>query len=321
MSVVMHIGQPKAASTSLQHALWSHRDLLGRAGISYLPRRGEQHGPQVIDFLWPHLSAVRAQWGTFMGRQSRVPGGWSRLCEDVAHARASIVSAEYLTMCTARQARVVVSDLCGSGDRPVIVLCVRAPSGALPSAYSQTARVQLTVGFETWVRAAVRQSLLPVSGRPGALLANLVNPDLVSVWEPLGTLRQVQVEAPAFEETVLQALGIADIVPRPFLARRNVSPSAACLIAWQRVLGQARGTDLPRFPDRRVAEFADDGSRFRLRPDVAGLVDAAFPTAAGDVAESRRQLLDRLQDPSPMTRLVAGDDFEESVRRWVTRLQ
>ncbi len=328
MSLVLHIGQPKVASTAIQAALWTHRELLASHGIAYPVRMGEQHAAQVADLIWPQLQAGAGPWRTYFRAvpTPRLAGGWQLLCDDVRRAPNAIVSAEMLSLFGPRLAAGAVADL-GGGEPPTILLCVRRPTAWLVSAYGQIVRVQPTVGFETWLRATLRTNL---DGGWGTS-SGLHNPHLRRVWSSVGTVHEVSLDGDSlrFEEEVLEVLGISEIVNRPFLSRENVGLSAARLVAWQRLLAQRPDRSVLRTVTKPVDELAarlpGGGGRFAVVPAVADLIDRAFATDDGDgdsVEVARQELECRLHMPDPLTDVTLPEEvFAHAVTRCLEQMR
>lgn len=313
--VVLHVGQPKAASSSIQRALWDNRSVLAEAGIAYPVGPRKQHGPEVLDLM---LKSVEVSTLANFTLSQHEVGGWERLCREVRSADRSIVSAEMLSLCGSGMARAVVRDLCVDGP-PSIVVCVRRPSEAVISSFTQVARVQPTVACETWVRASLRQALM----RSHCSVINLHNPRITRTWSEFGAIELVDVDDRAPEELdrdVISALRLNGVVRTPFLSRHNASPSAARLVAWQRL--QSRRPDpvvlkAATVPiDSLSASLPAAGGRFRLTGEVAELVDLAFPTRNETPAtdDAREGLMRRLSDPTAMTHVGMDEQgFAEAV--------
>lgn len=323
MSLVIHIGQPKAASTSIQRALWVNRDQLRAAGVVYPAVAREQNEPQVMDLVWPYFEDRQEKWRRLLERQhlNRIPGGWADLCREVSQSPHAIVSAEVLSLCDARLASRVVSDLAGD-QRPRILLCVRQPSAALPSSYAQLAQVQPTVGFETWLRSTLHFALLG-DDVFRARMPSLANPSLHDAWGPVADVHEAHLSdsREQFEADVLRILGIEELVSRPFLPRINVSPSAARVVAWQRLLPQRPPWRVLRDAIRRddlSESLPNRGGRFSLQQEAALLVDEAFPTRAeafAGAASAKQALSERLRDAAPVSDVgMPADAFEHAVQ-------
>jgi hypothetical protein len=313
--VVLHVGQPKAASSSIQRALWDNRAVLAEAGIAYPVGPRKQHGPAVAELMVKSVEV--SDFASFTLSPPEV-GGWERLCREARSADRAIVSAEMLSLCSSGMARDVVRDLCVDGP-PSILVCVRRPSEAVISSFTQVVRVQPTVACETWVRASLRGALM----KSHRSVINLHNPLISRTWSEFGAVELVDVDDRAPEDLdgdVISALGLDGVVRTPFLSRRNASPSAARLVAWQRL--QSRRPDpavlkAATVPiDTLSASLPGAGGRFHLTEEVAELVDLAFPTRDETPAaeDARDRLMRRLSDPTAMTHVGMDDkDFNEAV--------
>jgi hypothetical protein len=301
MSVIIHIGQPKAASSSLQRALWERRLELEADGILYLDTPTRNHNGVVADFL---LSAGVPARRRFLQdiRQVALPGSWSRLTAQLRQAPRTILSSEYLINLSPAWIQRFVDEL-GVGD-PEILLIVRRTSDSLPSSYSQMAKTVVTMGFEPWLRA-----LLRFEGGDGISPLNVQS--VRRNWSLFGVVRTVLFQPnqiDAFEDDVLGGLAIN--VKRPFLGLYNKSPSAAMVEAWQRLLRQGRVLDASL-----LKSVPDVGSgRYALHPDVARVVDSAYPMEAEGSPTARAELRSMILRSEPLTTTgLADEDWARSV--------
>lgn len=319
-SVTLHIGLPKTGSTSLQRALAANAELLASAGIHYPLREGAfNHRAEVADLQqrW-----VRPLPGNARGYQRitarALPGSWKQLCHKLeATAGEVIVSNEALSSFSPAAAAAAVSDLTESRVRPLRVLMVVRPlSDLLPSAYSQHALDTLMPTFEIWARASLGYQLRSLETDPFFwMYAKCV----LNNWRATGAevVTVVYSRGPELESALLAALGINEVVSRPFMGGENRSLSAAALGAWQRHLRTGvNGLD-SRVKEllRRWRESGPDllnpaiGGRFTFRPDIAELIDTAFPisatrNASGQeapaIAAARSTLAKRLASTAPL---------------------
>jgi hypothetical protein len=309
MKLCLHIGQPKAASSSIQRALWDRRFELAAGGVLYPNTPSKNHNNAVADFL--------LQGGASGGSRLRqelihlgVPGLWQQLGEDVRAARRSIVSSEFLINLTLPWIHRWMDGL-GAGAA-TIVLCVRRASESLPSSYAQAAKTSPTLAFEPWLRSLFRFG----DGNP---LFPLDVSSQKATWSQVGDLQIVEfnpVHIATFEEQVMQALSLE--LERPLLGHYNPSPSAAMVEAWQSLLRIGRPVD-----PRLLRTVIDVGcGRYALQPDVAALVDAAYPMAGEADPVARVELQARILHPEPMTTIsVSGEEWEQGLRRCRAELE
>lgn len=315
MSLILHIGPHKTASTAIQNALYASRPTLAKAGISYPVRHRRQHGAQIVDFLRQHLTDSPRDLALrdIVSGQEHVVGGWRQLRDDVNSAQSAIISAEVLAICTPALAQKLTDELSDT-DRRVLV-CLRRPSLAIPSLYAEAVKWRRMLSFEQWTRASLQIAL-----KDPSVITNLDIPGVVRVWETVGEVRPVHVDDPNFDTEVVKALGIDGLVTQPFLQRGNERACAARTVAWQRLTSRDR---LPydvfkkaTRPDALVEALPGGGGRLRLRQEVADMVDAAFPLVdGGSPMAARHDLEQRLRDPRPLTSVgMPREEFEYAVR-------
>lgn len=326
-ALTVHIGQPKAASSSLQRALWDGRDKLREAGIAYPVLGTKNHNGSTADFVttrFPEILRAQPHLAASM-RRAREPGSWDWLVAALDEAPRSIISSEYLAALPARLADVAVAELSGGGARPLeVVLVTRRTSRAWPSTYNQLAKDELVLPFESWTRA-VLATVLNESGT--ALLMHTRVSQIRATWSGLAPVREVSFgscDIAAFDDAITAALGIGAAVSVPFLGHRNASPSAARLAAWQdyqRRHGRAEPSLLrtaTRPGDDVSATLPKGGGRFALTPETAELVDLAYPERDGSAPQmvaARSALARRVREPERLTTTgLDAAEFEESVR-------
>lgn len=150
--LLLHIGAPKTATTSVQSAFARARPALDAAGILY-PGRGLNH-----------VRALRAAigWPSSPQRREIDVARWQELREQVrSHRGRVVVTAETLVALESARASTVVDDL---GHPNVdVVLTVRALAERLPSAWQEDVKAGSAVTYETWLREQCRG---PSASRP-----------------------------------------------------------------------------------------------------------------------------------------------------------
>ena len=301
MSVVLHIGQPKAASSSLQRALWERRKDLAACGILYPDTPSRNHNGVVANFLLSAGVPMNLHFAQELQRIS-LAGSWTELIRQAREAGQLILSSEWLTIFPPKWIERFVGEL--GVMNPDILLCVRQASDSLPSNYSQLAKTARTLGFESWLRASLR-----FEGGLGVFPHDIAT--VQQNWSPFGKVQTVLFQPQAiesFESDVLSILGIH--VSRPFLGRFNTSPSAAMVEAWQKLIRAGRVLDASLL--RKVPDVG--AGRYALRPDVARVVDRAYPMRGVGCQAARAELRVMTLRPEPLTTTGLSDrDWAESV--------
>ena len=321
-TVAIHIGQPKAASTALQHALSDARVVLAQHDIHYPLRDGATE--HIAEFADLQLQWIRPGSDNTRGFaravHNAVPGSWEALKTRTRDLRGHVlVSDETLYEFSSGAANHVVSSLSeGRPERVAVVVVARPVHGLLPSMYGQMARDSVLPSFETWLRASLAMHL-SASARYEHWSA--VVPHVVDVWRSTGAeVRTVPYGTDAdFGAQLSTALGIAPAIPSLRLQRVNVSLGAATIAAWQRYLRAVgvKGFDphvwrrLKRWRKSTEAiAFEAASGRLALTAEVCELVDAAFPSLspgalewpeATEVERAKAALKARLADTAPMT--------------------
>ena len=229
-------------------------------------------------------------------------GSWSELIQQARDGGQLILSSECLTTFSPKWIERFVGEL--GVMNPDILLCVRQASDSLASTYSQLARTARTLDFESWLRASLR-----FEGGLGVFPHDIAT--VQQNWTPFGKVQTVLFQPQAiesFESAVISILGI--YVSRPFLGRFNPSPSAAMVEAWQKLIRAGR------VPDTGLLRTIPDvgSGRYALRPDVARVVDRAYPIQGEACPVARAELRAMILRPEPLTTTGLSDsDWAESV--------
>jgi hypothetical protein len=223
-----------------------------------------------------------------------VPGSWEQLCLKVqATPGKVIVSNEALSSFRTASAAAVVADLTEGGAWPIrAVVVVRRLSDLLCSVYSQLARDTLLPTIEMWARVSLGSLLRSQETDPFWWMDSQ---SVLRTWGNTGAevVTVAYSRGPELELALLSALGIDDVVSRPFMGRENRSLSAAAIVAWQRFLRTGiNGLDpgvkdvLRRWRQNGPAPVQSAiGGRLAFRPEIAELIDAAFPISSPYLAE------------------------------------
>jgi len=307
--VVLHIGQPKAASSSLQRALWDRRKDLAACGILYPDTPSRNHNGIVADFLMSAGIPIGTRFAQELQRFALV-GSWPELIRQVRDAGQLILSSEWLTNFPPKWIERFLSEL--GVMKPDVLLCVRHASDSLPSSYSQLARTARTLGFESWLRTSLR-----LEGGFGVFPHDIeaVRDHWLSFGKVQAALFQPQA-IESFESDVITTLGVN--VSRPFLGRFNTSPSAAMVEAFQKLIRAGRVPD-----PGLLRKIPDVGSgRYALRQGVARVVDMAYPIQGVGCPAARAELRAMILRPEPLTTTGLSDrDWAESVAACSAALQ
>lgn len=317
---VIHIGQPKAASSSLQRALWDHREALAAGGVIYPDTAARNHNPVVAEYV---LNRGVGQGNTRFGLELQrlaADGEWEPFLRQIRGQENVIVSSEFLV----HMPPGLIVDLLNELDivEPTILFSVRRASRSLASQYSQMAKTAGTLRFEIWARSFIAQTLAG-SGQNSYLDVRAVE----ERWGAVGTVRTVLFDSSSFEAEVIDVLGIDGLVPRPFLEVKNAAPCAARCEAFQVLFREGWSLDRKLLHDITdhdpiVDSLPGRGGRFALVPDVADLLDAAYPVDAAVDAESVRALRRRLERPEPFTTTGLSDEqWDEAVSVCVADLR
>lgn len=321
--VTLHIGLPKTASTSLQEALASHPNELAAAGVAYpLAPGARSHEREIADVMLGLHSPQEAHGAGYARLVRRAdPGSWGRLLPRVIASELDVViSDEVSSNLPPAPTRMLVDAVtAGHTVSARAVMVVRPAGELLSSAYAQLAQDTILPGFEMWIRVRLGSTLR--SGFPDWIDGHWVARNWL---EARAGLTVVDYHSPTYWSDLLETLGLAAVRDRIIIGKANRSMTALGLAAWQSYLRS--GVDphhlevkrLRKAARERIPEFIDAGigGRLALDPEVADLVDAAFPQpAAGEQSlaeielsakrpaaiQAMSRLDERLRDPRPLT--------------------
>lgn len=203
--LVVHVGPPKTATTSIQHALFTNTELLARHGV-HLPASGRlEFEPQAVchhHLAWQIMGSPRFR---------RDRGGWEELAVELASVDAETVllsSEVFATAATTSRGTEELNDRLLELDRDVtVVYIVRDPLSRLNSYYAQQVKLMRAVpGFAGFVGGALRRHEFDLTERTRAWsrhsrIAFVAIPfsDLVA-QDPLTTLlRAARIDVPLDE--------------------------------------------------------------------------------------------------------------------------
>ncbi|MBV9992161.1 MAG: methyltransferase domain-containing protein [Alphaproteobacteria bacterium] len=146
--VILHIGMPKAGTTSLQRWLAANRDNALAAGLDYWSAAENHSEPIFMAFADPARIARGTMWfqrdGTASGAEEAL-AAFDRFVDGLGD-RTGFVSAEVLWTFPARDVKKLAEHLRGR-DADALVLCwVRPPAEFMATATQQRLRSTLAVG-------------------------------------------------------------------------------------------------------------------------------------------------------------------------------
>ncbi len=173
-AVLLHIGAFKTGTTALQHALFNSRENLLKHGVLHAG-----HGRNPIQAVL----ALRGSAAVAVGHGQPSEQAGRNLAAQVADAadHRVVVSSEFLSDARPEAASRLVSEL--GGDRVHVVATVRPLSKILPSQWQQYVTNRMTVPYEEWLDAMLRQPPYK-QPTPGFWNRHAID-DLVGRWSEL----------------------------------------------------------------------------------------------------------------------------------------
>jgi hypothetical protein len=156
-AILVHIGMHKTGTTAMQSLFGANRAELGQLGITY---------PGKADW---HHSATKSMMGRPIGRSASGPipadiRRWERVVNEARRSTGRVViSSEYLSHCTDKQAQSLAADL--GRERVHIIVGVRNLAPLALSAWQQNLKIGNTLDVDTWLKAYLRSA--DSRGRPG----------------------------------------------------------------------------------------------------------------------------------------------------------
>jgi hypothetical protein len=134
--VLLHVGTPKTGTSAVQHALFSHRELLAERGVLYPADRFDAHFLAALDLM-------QLPWG---GLEQEAHGCWDALAGRVRDwPGTAIVSHEILGRASRLQVRRALASF--GGAQVDIVLSVRDLCRQLPAEWQENIKHRRTIRY------------------------------------------------------------------------------------------------------------------------------------------------------------------------------
>ena len=186
--VIVHVGAMKSGTTSLQHALYAHREHLADLGILVPGKTWREQA----DAVWN----LRGRDRSLAGDRS-IEGAWQRLVDEIeAWPGTAVISAELLAPVDADIVKKVVKSL-GS---PEIVLSVRDLNRNLPAMWQEVVQNGEVWSWSDFVASArVRRPRLSMPDHVTAASRFWSEQDVVAIarrWSVAGPVNVVTVPGP-----------------------------------------------------------------------------------------------------------------------------
>jgi hypothetical protein len=147
--LILHIGMPKAGTTSLQRWLASQRDAALAAGLDYWPIAENHSEAMFMAFADPSRIARGTMWfqrGAGLANDATTAEQAFDAFLDGLGGRTGFVSAEVLWTFPRRDVDRLAAHLRARGIAPLILCWVRPPADYLTSTAQQRARGSLSIG-------------------------------------------------------------------------------------------------------------------------------------------------------------------------------
>jgi hypothetical protein len=269
-AVLVHIGPPKTASTSLQGALYAARPVLAEQGVRHAGR--SRHPAAAIQAV--------------VGRRSQFAGGvvppnrrWQELVREVRRATDPrvVISSELLADAEPDQVRRIVGDL--GGSRVHVAVTLRPLASVLPSQWQQLVQDGLETSFDDWLRVVLDRP----RSRPALRFWHRHRTDaLIARWaEVVGPSRVTAIVLDATDRgrvlrTFEQLLGLhaGSLHAGPDLANRSMTlPEVEAIRAFNQAF---RESGLPGPLLARVMHFGA-AREMKRRPPPPGARRLALP--------------------------------------------
>ncbi|NPC95903.1 hypothetical protein [Nocardioides sp. zg-DK7169] len=230
--VFFHVGVPKSGTTFLQTTMWNNREQLRSQGFLYPGRRRMDH--------YHASQVVRGASPTALGANGQ---SWDRIVRKLADWQGDgVVSHEFFSMATARQARAAVEALAPAEVH--VVLTARDYVRQFPAVWQEALKMDSTDSLDEFMRRAFARDL------PGAWSWNSQDvPAILRAWSRAVPVERVHV-------VTVPPAG----APRGLLWQR-----------WCEVTGiDDRGFDLEQVFDNQSLGAVQAALLHRLKPHLTG---------------------------------------------------
>ncbi|MBV8978143.1 MAG: class I SAM-dependent methyltransferase [Alphaproteobacteria bacterium] len=146
--LILHIGMPKAGTTSLQRWFVANTDAVRNAGLEYWPEAENHSEAMFMAFADPNRIARGAMWFQQDANLSADPAKRASFDGflDGLGQRTGIVSAEVLWSFPARDVKALAGHLETRGVDTAVLCFIRPPAAFLATAAQQRLRTSLSIG-------------------------------------------------------------------------------------------------------------------------------------------------------------------------------
>ncbi|MQW75694.1 hypothetical protein GHK92_07405 [Nocardioides sp. dk4132] len=174
--VFFHVGVPKSGTTFLQTTMWNNRDQLRAQGFLYPGRRRMDH--------YHASQVVRGASPSALGENG---ASWERIVRELAAwSGDGVVSHEFFSMATARQARAAVEALAPAEVH--VVVTARDYVRQFPAVWQEALKMDSTDSLDEFMRRAFAHDL------PGAWSWNSQDvPAILRAWSSAVPVERVHV--------------------------------------------------------------------------------------------------------------------------------
>lgn len=239
--VVLHIGQPKTGTTSLQNLLAENRTWLAQHGVEFpdMDGRSAHHRAAAdLQVLGGYFASM--QDDVMEDKREQFADAWAALLAAVARAEGRVViSSEGLCFLDPAGVARALSDLRAVTRGPVrVVISYREVDELLVSYYFERSKYSLQPPFPDYLRTALNDLTSEELGR----LSWVSVPRLCSLWERADEVILVRMDtsdSAAMDALVKELVGVR--LTAQDKDRHNVGSSLTGLLAWRMFLTGHRG--------------------------------------------------------------------------------
>lgn len=320
--VIIHVGQPKTGTTSVQRFLAGMNGSREAQELAYPLRDSSDinHNSSVIDLFFVErfrpLAFTTLLEPVWSWQRTRIGGAWSWLVDAVRASKLpTVVSSELLALAPDATAQEVLRSFQSS---PMVVLIgTRAVSGLIPSWFQQVGKEYPVPTFEQFTRSVLMELLgSPAKSASGWMSSRHLRQTWLSAGKHVRgfsvEIVQTSLERPT---AVLDAIGlVAGHLDLPNSGAALVSPSNA---AWSYDVVELWRQHQHRFisspPGARHKTLAamlrgqfgfptPSLARHAIDPEAVSLIDATFPADASRGSDTAAvSLRNRLNSTEPIT--------------------